>query len=72
MKTIQEIKTELRRVRIAIAKIEDGAQEYTIGDRRLTRADLATLYDRETTLENELADAENGGLVVTFMEKGMD
>lgn len=72
MKTIAEIKTELKRVRMAIARIEDGAQEYTIGNRRLTRADLATLYDRETTLENELADAEYGGMMVTFMEKGMD
>lgn len=72
MKTIAEIKTELKRVRMAIARIEDGAQEYTIGNRRLTRADLATLYDRETALENELADAEYGGMMVTFMEKGMD
>lgn len=72
MKTITEIKTELKRVRMAIARIEDGAQEYTIGNRRLTRADLATLYDRETALENELADAEYGGMMVTFMEKGMD
>lgn len=54
------------------SRIEDGAQEYTIGNRRLIRADLKTLYDRENALQNELADIRGGGLCVTFAEKGAD
>lgn len=69
---IEMMEWQLRRVRIAIARIEEGAQEYTIGNRRLTRADLKTLYDRENALQNALADARGGGLCVTFAEKGMD
>lgn len=69
---IEIIEQQLRRVRLAIAKIEEGAQEYTIGNRRLTRADLKTLYDRENALQNALADARGGGLCVTFAEKGVD
>ncbi len=69
---ISELKKQLRRVQLAIAKIEEGAQEYTIGNRRLTRADLKTLYDRETALQNQIADAECGGLCVTFADRGID
>lgn len=68
----ETIMQQLRRVRIAISRIEDGAQEYTIGNRRLTRADLKTLYDRENALQNALSDIRGGGLCVTFAEKGMD
>lgn len=66
------IMQQLRRVRIAISRIEDGAQGYTIGNRRLTRADLKTLYDRENALQNALTDIRGGGLCVTFAEKGTD
>ena len=68
----ETIMQQLRRVRIAISRIEDGAQEYTIGNRRLTRADLKTLYDRENALQNALTDIRGGGLCVTFAEKGTD
>lgn len=68
----ETIKQQLRRVRLAISRIEEGAQEYTIGNRRLTRADLKTLYDRENALQNALADARGGGLCVTYAEKGAD
>lgn len=66
------LERQLCRVRIAIARIEEGAQEYTIGTRRLTRADLKTLYERENALQNAIADARGGGLCVTFAEKGVD
>lgn len=69
---ISELKKSLRRVQLAIAKIEEGAQEYTIGNRRATRADLKTLYDREASLQNQIADAEGGGLCVTFADRGID
>ena len=68
----ETIMQQLRRVRIAISRIEDGAQEYTIGNRRLTRADLKTLYDRENALQNALTDIRGGGLCVAFAEKGTD
>lgn len=68
----ETLEQQLRRVRLAIARIEEGAQEYTVGNRRLTRADLKTLYDREAQLANAIADAKGGGLCVTFAEKGMD
>ncbi len=68
----ETLEQQLRRVRLAIARIEEGAQEYTVGNRRLTRADLKTLYDREAQLANAIADAKSGGLCVTFAEKGMD
>ena len=68
----ETIMQQLRRVRIAISRIEGGAQEYTIGNRRLTRADLKTLYDRENALQNALTDIRGGGLCVTFAEKGTD
>ena len=68
----ETIMQQLRRVRIAISRIEDGAQGYTIGNRRLTRADLKTLYDRENALQNALTDIRGGGLCVTFAEKGTD
>lgn len=69
---ISELKKKLRSVQLAISKIEEGAQEYTIGNRRLTRADLKTLYDHETSLQNQIADAESGGLCVTYADRGMD
>lgn len=69
---ISELKKKLRSVQLAISKIEEGAQEYTIGNRRLTRADLKTLYDRETALQNQIADAESGGLCVTYADRGTD
>ncbi len=69
---IAGLKKSLRRVQLAIAKIEDGAQEYTIGNRRLTRADLGTLHDQKSSLQNQIADAECGGLCVTYADRGMD
>jgi hypothetical protein len=52
METIQE---QLTRVQSAIAAIESGAQEYGIGSRRVTKADLKVLYDREASLKQQLA-----------------
>ncbi|MBR2214570.1 MAG: hypothetical protein IJ849_02285 [Selenomonadaceae bacterium] len=59
MDTLQE---QLERVRAAIAAIETGAQEYQIGNRRLSHADLATLYARETALKTEIAQLEGNDL----------
>jgi len=40
----------------AIEKILEGAQEYEIGGRRLRRADLQWLYERERFLLKKLED----------------
>lgn len=37
----------------AIQAIEEGAQEYQIGSRRVRRADLKTLYEERRRLRNE-------------------
>lgn len=51
----------------AIAAIESGAQEYQIANRRLTKANLATLYARESTLKAEIAGRDGGDLLFAQM-----
>lgn len=55
--TLQE---QLERVQSAIAAIESGAQEYSIGGRRVRKADLPVLYEREKDLLTRI-DAEQYG-----------
>ena len=42
MDMVEQLQTQLASVRAAIAAIEGGAQEYTINNRRLVKADLKT------------------------------
>ncbi|MGG7060406.1 hypothetical protein ACQPUZ_19405 [Clostridium tertium] len=42
----------------AIQAIENGAQEYQIGTRRIRRADLKTLYDERRRMINEIKSNE--------------
>jgi hypothetical protein len=51
---------QLVSVRAAILAIESGAQDYTIGGGRVTKADLATLYKRESELEGKIAGETYG------------
>ena len=51
---------QLASVNGAIKAIEGGAQEYSIGSRRVRRADLSALYAERRRLE-PLAAKENGG-----------
>ena len=44
------LQQQLESVRAAIAAIETGAQDYSISGRRVTKADLAILYKRESDL----------------------
>ena len=46
---------ELVEIKKAISKILNGGQSYRIGNRTMTRADLKTLYDMQTKVENEIA-----------------
>lgn len=53
-------KEQLDQINQAIAAIESGAQEYSIGSRRLRRPDLSILYQERRRLERQLYE-ENGG-----------
>lgn len=53
------LEIQLERVQTAIAAIEEGAQKYEINNRSITKADLATLYNREKQLKAAIA-AQNG------------
>ncbi|MBP2657888.1 MAG: hypothetical protein H6Q69_920 [Firmicutes bacterium] len=52
---METLENQLTRVQAAIAAIESGAQEYGIGSRKVTKGDLKTLYDRESSLKQQLA-----------------
>ena len=56
------LETRLGRVQEAIAAVEGGAQEYSIANRRLVKANLATLYARENALKAEIARRDGGDL----------
>ena len=53
------IQDQLEQINKAIAAIETGAQEYSIGSRRLRRADLSVLYQERRLLQRQL-DEQNG------------
>lgn len=63
--TIEEkllkLREQLAQVEHAILAIQNGAQEYSIGTRRLKRADLSLLYQERNRLEREVEALENGG-----------
>lgn len=66
--TLQE---QLDQINQAIAKIENGAQEYRIGSRLLRRGDLATLYKERRQLQQEIARGESdGGMYATAFYRG--
>lgn len=60
----ESIDTQLTRVQAAIASIESGGQDVTYGGRRVTMADLATLYKRESSLLSRIERASRGGIRV--------
>lgn len=61
------LEIQLERVRAAIAEIEGGAQEYSIVNRRITKANLATLYARENALKAEIARRDGGDVLFAQM-----
>ena len=64
---METLETQLARVREAIAVIEEGAQEYSIANRRITKANLATLYARENALKAEIARRDGGDVLFAQM-----
>lgn len=62
--TLKTTEEKLIAVQAAIEKIESGAQEYSIANRRMVRGQLKDLYEREKYLEKKLARERNGGITV--------
>lgn len=62
--------TQLARVQAAIAAVEQGGQTMELEGRRVTRADLATLYARERELR-VLAAREGAGGGGPFVRYGV-
>lgn len=60
----EDLNTQLTRVQAAIAAIEGGNQSSTILGRTFTKADLATLYEREKFLLAEINRQARGGLKI--------
>lgn len=60
MADVDTYSAQLASVRSAIAAIEAGAQEYSIGGQRVVKADLKLLYDRERELEGKIASETYG------------
>lgn len=63
----ESYQTQLERVQAAIAAIESGSQEYSIGagtSRTVKRGDLSTLYEREKYLRVMAERETNGGINV--------
>jgi hypothetical protein len=57
--TKRELKDRLEVLRAAIEEIEDGAQQYTVGDTVFTAGNLASYYRQERKLEQRLGRLEN-------------
>ncbi|MEK5086821.1 hypothetical protein MKY98_07785 [Paenibacillus sp. FSL M8-0228] len=55
-----KLREQLLEVETAISAIQSGAQEYSIANRSLKRADLATLYTERSRLEQEIEALESG------------
>lgn len=56
---------QLQQVNDAIAAIEIGGQEYQIGTRRLKRADLSLLYQRQKELQQQIQSAQSDGMLLS-------
>lgn len=55
----------------AIAAIENGAQSYNVDGQSVTKANLATLYNRQKALESKLRQENGENLsVVSFVDRG--
>lgn len=64
-----DYKARLTQINQAIEAIERGAQEYSIGSRRLRRADLRLLYDERRYIESQIGLSEGGGVSVAVFDR---
>ena len=69
---IEQLRNRIKQLDDAIMKVEQGGQEYRIGNRMLKRADLMALYRERRQLQHELslalkyANAERGVYLAAF------
>jgi hypothetical protein len=59
---------QLVRVQAAIARIENGSQEYSIGEIRKRNPELQQLYDREEKLLRRISRSSHTGPTQTLSE----
>ncbi len=60
---------QLDQVNTAIAAITGGAQEYSIGNRRIRRGDLRELFAERSRLEAKLADETGSNVAVVYFDR---
>lgn len=63
---LNNLKEQLIQLNKAIIAIQNGAQEYKIGQRSLKRPDLGLLYRERDRLEKEIANIERGGSIFHY------
>lgn len=62
-------KEQLDQINAAISAIENGAQEYSIGSRRLRRPDLTVLYQERRQLLLQLREETGGSVTVAVFDQ---
>ncbi len=67
--TLVELKTRHDNLLQAINKIENGAQEYRIGQRTVRRADLSTLYAELQNLSGQIDRMERPAATVAVLRR---
>lgn len=61
---------QLNQINEAISAIENGAQEYQIGSRRIVKANISALYTERQRLSNQLENEKNnGGIYVARFDR---
>ncbi len=60
---------QLNQINQAITAIENGAQEYSIGSRRLRRPDLSVLYNERRLLQQQFSEENSGGISVATFDR---
>lgn len=59
----------LNQINTAISAIEQGAQEYQIGSRRIKKAELSVLYNERRRLEQQIREENYGGVSVACFDR---
>lgn len=67
--TLAEMKVRRDSVLLAINKIENGAQEYRIGQRTVRRADLSALYAEYEKLDDKIERMERPPVTVAVLRR---
>lgn len=60
---------QLDQINQAISTVENGAQEYQIGSRKVSRPNIFNLYRERERLEQKLAQETSGGTYVAVFDR---